>query len=166
MRLLAAAFVVMACGCGTSNGGTPTPSPALSASPGEMRVSQIKAAIDLTNTEGDQFVTFTDTSDLQKDGIDRTVQFLQPGTPTHVEVLCSPVKGPCVTFGARAQPLGFAMDPQRSNVYAKDNVPGTTTDLAVLTNRLFLDVLQASPDYQLSFNSATRKASPLPTPTP
>jgi hypothetical protein len=58
------------------------------------------------------------------------------------------------------------MDPQRSNIYAKEHVPGTTTDLAVLTNRLFLDVLQASPDYQLSFYSATRKASPLPNPTP
>jgi hypothetical protein len=166
MRLLVAAFVVMACGSGTSNGGTPPPSPALSASPGDTRVSQIKAAIDLTNTEADQYITFTDTSDLQKDGIDRTVQFFQPGTPTHVEVLCSPAKGPCVTFGARAQALGFAMDPQRSNIYAKDNVPGTTTDLAVLTNRLFLDVLQASPDYQLLFYSATRKASSIPNPTP
>jgi hypothetical protein len=58
------------------------------------------------------------------------------------------------------------MDLQRSNVYAKDNVPGTTTDLPVLTNRLFLDVLQASPDYQLLFYSATRKASSIPNPTP
>src|SRR5438132_11505840 len=135
-------MLLVACGSGSPAGAPTQPSPSLSTQ--SARIAAITAALNLTNNDADQFVVFLDKTDAQKDGVSRVVQFGQPGPPYHVEVVCSPEKGTCLSFGDRARARGFVVDPYHSNVYAKENVTGMPHDMAVLTDQLFLTVLQAS----------------------
>jgi len=160
---LAIAFpLVAACGGSAS----PAASPHAGATPAfagsnPNRVAAIEAQIAASNDPNVAFVVFDDVSDQAKDQIDRSVQL---AGSSHIEVLCDYVHHQCEDAASQAliARLGFKPLNRYQGAYQKDGA-ATPHEQALLTERLFLQLLKASSDYRLTYyNQVQQKPTPLP----
>jgi len=159
--------LVLAAACGGS--ASPAASPpagATAAFPGSNpnRVLAIEQQIAASNDPNIAFVVFDDVSDLAKDRINRSVQL---AGSSHIEVLCDYVHHQCEDAASQAliTKLGFTPLNQYQGAYQKDGL-ATPHAQALLTEQLFLQLLKASPDYQLTYyNQVQQKPTPLPVPS-
>jgi hypothetical protein len=127
------------------------------------RIAAIEAQITAAQNPDVGFVVFADASDEAKDGISRIVQLA--GGATHIEVLCDAPHHQCEDAATQAKiaSLGFIPLNKYAGAYQKDDAKATPHASALLTEQLFLQVLKASPDYQLTYyNQVQQSPTPLP----
>ncbi|HEX6349576.1 MAG TPA: hypothetical protein VF160_09325 [Candidatus Dormibacteraeota bacterium] len=155
-RLLALlALFIAACA-----GSTPAPAPP---SGHADRIAAIEAQITAAQNPDVGFVVFEDASDKAKDGISRIVQLA--GGATHIEVLCDAPHHQCEDSATQSliTKLGFTPLNKYNGAYQKDDAKTTPHASALLTEQLFLQVLKASPEYQLTYyNQVQQSPTPLP----
>jgi hypothetical protein len=171
--LLLAAVGVNGCSAGhtePSAAGSKTADP----SAGNPRINAIEKIITRTSNSDDSYVQFDDVSDLSKDHLSRQVQLSCDPTGCIVVVGCdSAGELPCADVAPKLSPLGF-FPKQKTytlGIPGHDNFghetlsgsPGSAHDFAVLAEKIFLDVLGASRDYKLTWQSAAQQA-PVPVP--
>jgi hypothetical protein len=138
------------------------------------RVSAIERIITRTSKSDDSYVQFNDESDRTRDQLRREVQLSCDPSGCIVVVGCdSTGELPCADLAPKLKPLGFfpkqktytlgivGHDDRGNETLA--GKPGSAHDFAVLTEKIFLDVLRASRDYALTWQSATQQA-PVPVP--
>ena len=148
-------------GCGLTGSGS---SPGPYGHNGNLnRVAAIEAQITAAQNPDVGFVVFEDFSDKAKDGISRIVQLA--GGATHIEVLCDAPHHQCEDSATQSKiaSLGFTPLNKYNGAYQRDDAKATPHASALLTEQLFLEVLKASPDYQLTFyNQVQQSPTPLP----
>ena len=173
-------LVVGVAGCsaghsGADGGGRSGPSAAVGvptdASADSPRVSAIEKIIIRTSDSSDSFVQFNYVSDLSKDHMTRDVQLSCDSRGCIVTVGCdNDEQLPCADIAPKITPMKFFATQQTftlgtpgSDKGSLDVSAGSPHSFAVLTEKIFLDVLGASPDYQLTWQSAAQQS---PTPVP
>jgi hypothetical protein len=151
-----------------ASSGTTVDSPA-----GTSRVNAIGKVITQTSNSDDSFVQFNDTSDRSTDQLDRLVQLSCDARGCVVVVGCDSAGEPaCAGIASKLTAMGFFRKQQTYTLGVRgtdngnetvDVSPGSAHDFAVLTERIFLDVLGASRDYKLTWQSAVQQ-TPAPVP--
>jgi hypothetical protein len=142
-------------------------------SAGNSRVNAIEKIITRTSNSDDSFVQFNDVSDLSKDQLNRLVQLSCDTRGCVVVVGCDSTGEPaCAGIAPKLTPMGFFRKQQTYTlgIRGSDNghetvdvSPGSAHDFAVLTEKIFLDVLGASRDFKLTWQSAAQQ-TPVPVP--
>jgi hypothetical protein len=160
---LGVAVAVAVCGGGAASPGPHSPGAASPGAAGQVAAIEVQIAASDNPTVG--FVVFDDVSDKARDGIDREVQLAGTG---HIEVLCDYTKHQCEDAATKSQiqQLGFTPLNTFQGAYQKDGAASAYAQ-ALLTERLFLEVLKASPDYRLTYRNEVQKdPAPLPVASP
>jgi len=158
-RLLTVALLLSGCGL-VGSGSSPGP---YGAGGHGNRIAAIEAQIKAAENPDVGFVVFEDVSDKAKDGISRVVQLA--GGATHLEVLCDAPHHQCEDSATQSliAKLGFTPLNKYAGAYQKDDPKASPHDSALLSEQLFLQVLKASPDYQLTYyNQVQQSPTPLP----
>ena len=127
------------------------------------RIAAIEAQIRASQNPDVGYVVFSDVSDKAKDGISRIVQLA--GGATHIEVLCDAPHHECEDAATQdlITKMGFTPLNKYAGAYQKDDAKASPHDSALFTEQLFLQVLKASPDYQLTYyNQVQQSPTPLP----
>jgi hypothetical protein len=139
---------------------------ATSAAAPSARIGDIEKIIAQTSNSDDAFVEFHDVSDLPRDRIDRGTQFTCDGRECNVVVMCDGKSQPtCASIAPKLVPLGnFVRLKPQYQALEFDSSPGGAHDHALLAEKIFLEVLGAAADYELTWQSAVQK-SPAPVPT-